>query len=102
MPTVGQVTDEGPGRKGSLMPIGIVAGAVGVCLLLLILGFLVPRWSRKPQRETNKALGTGARAARKAGPGRVGRWMAKPFHSSSRMADRSAATGRKARRKAPF
>lgn len=83
------------------MPIGI-AVIVVVCVLLLILGFLVPRLSRKPQRETNKALGSGARVARKAGPGRTGRWLAKPFHTSSRMADRSAATGRKARRNAPF
>ena len=71
---------------------------VGVCLLLLVLGFLLPRLSRRPQRGVDRALGEGQSAAYHA-PGPLGRLLAKPFRSSQRAADRSAATGRRARSK---
>lgn len=79
----------------------VVAAIVGVCVLLLILGFLVPRLSHGPQRGTNRALGTGGRTAGKA-PGALGRWLSKPFHTSSRAANRSAQAGRGTRWKMPF
>jgi hypothetical protein len=65
-----------------------------------VLGFLVPRL-RAPQTGVNKALGTGARGASKA-PGRLGRWLAKPFRTSSRAANKSASAGRKGRSKLPL
>jgi hypothetical protein len=71
---------------------------VGVCLLLLVLGFLVPRLSRWPQRGVDRTLTAGQRTGSKA-PGLLGRLLAKPFGTSRRAADRSAAAGRRARGK---
>jgi hypothetical protein len=76
----------------------LIAAMVAVCLLLLVLGFLVPRLSRGPQRGVDKTLTRGQGVAGRA-PGPLGRLLAKPFGSSRRAADRSAATGRKARSK---
>jgi uncharacterized protein DUF6411 len=75
-----------------------IAAIVGICILLLILAFLAPRLSRGPERATHRAFGTGGRAAGKA-PGPLGRWLSKPFSTSSRAAGKSASTGRRARRK---
>ena len=40
----------------------IVLVIVGVCILLLILGFLLPRLSIWPQRGVDRTLGGGQRA----------------------------------------
>jgi hypothetical protein len=80
------------------MVIGVI---VAVCILLLILGFTVPRLSRYPQRGVDKTLSAGSRGASHA-PGRLGRWLSKPFRTSERAADKSAAAGRRGRSKAPF
>lgn len=74
---------------------------VGVCVLLFVLAFLVPRLSRHPQRGVDRSLGTGQSAAGKA-PGPVGRLLQKPFSSSRRAANKSAATGRRGRGKLPL
>ncbi|WP_320783256.1 DUF6411 family protein [Streptomyces sp. CRN 30] len=79
----------------------VVAGIVAVCVVLLVLAFLVPRLSRHPERGTQRTLGAGSQAAGKA-PGPLGRWLSKPFHSSSRAVSRSGSTGRKARGRMPF
>ena len=79
------------------MTIAVIAG---VCILLLILGFLVPRLSHKPQRGVDKTLTAGQAAGSKA-PGRLGRWLQKPFSSSRKAADKSASAGRRARGKSP-
>ncbi|GGX88809.1 DUF6411 family protein [Streptomyces minutiscleroticus] len=79
----------------------VVAGIVAVCAVLLVLAFLVPRLSRHPERGTQRTLGAGSQAAGKA-PGRLGRWLSKPFNSSSRAVGRSGSTGRKARGHMPF
>ena len=76
----------------------LIAAIIGVCILLLILGFLVPRLSRGPQRGVDKTLTRGQTTASKA-PGPLGRLLAKPFGSSRRAADRSASAGRRARGK---
>jgi hypothetical protein len=78
-----------------------IAIIVGICILLLILGFLAPRLSTKPQSGVDRAFNRGGNLAGKA-PGRLGRWLRKPFSSSQRAADKSAATGRKGRRKMPL
>lgn len=80
------------------MTIAIIAG---VCVVLLILAFLAPRLSSHPQRGVNSVLGGGGRAAGKA-PGALGRWLAKPFHSSNRAANKSASAGRRGRGKLPL
>jgi uncharacterized protein DUF6411 len=79
----------------------LIGAIVVVCILLLILGFLVPRLSRYPQRGVDKTLSSGSRGASHA-PGPLGRWLSKPFRSSQRAADKSAAAGRRGRSKAPL
>ncbi|MDT0425055.1 MULTISPECIES: DUF6411 family protein [Streptomyces] len=79
----------------------VVLGIVGVCVVLLVLAFLVPRFSRKPQRGTQRTLGLGSRAGSKA-PGILGRLFSKPFSSSSKAVGHSGSAGRKARGHMPF
>jgi Family of unknown function (DUF6411) len=79
----------------------VIGAIVAVCILLLILGFLVPRLSRHPQRGVDKTLGAGSRGASHA-PGKLGRLLSKPFSTSRRAADKSASTGRRGRAKMPF
>jgi hypothetical protein len=80
------------------MTIAIVAG---FCVLLLIFAFLAPRLSRHPERGGQKVLGFGSRGASKA-PGKLGRWLAKPFQSSQKAVSKSGSAGRKGRRKLPL
>jgi len=77
-----------------------VAIIVGVCIVLLVLAFLLPRLSRHPQRGVDKTLGIGQSGASKA-PGRLGRWLQKPFSHSRKATNKSAQTGREARSKFP-
>lgn len=77
------------------MFIGVV---VAICVVLFVLALLAPKLSRKPQAAVDRGFGAGARAAGHA-PGALGRWLAKPFRSSQRAADKSAAAGRKAHHK---
>lgn len=78
-----------------------IAVIIAVCVVLLLLAFLAPRLSTKPQHGVDRVLGTGGRAAGKA-PGPLGRWLRKPFTSSERAADKSASLGRRGRRKMPL
>lgn len=77
-----------------------VAIIVGVCIVLLVLAFLLPRLSRHPQRGVDRTLGIGQSGASKA-PGRLGRWLQKPFSHSRKATNKSAQTGREARSKFP-
>ncbi|MEU0137403.1 DUF6411 family protein [Streptomyces sp. NPDC006296] len=79
----------------------IIVGIVAVCVVLLVLAFLLPRFSRHPQNGTQRTLGAGARAGGKA-PGILGRLLQKPFSSSSRAVGRSGSAGRRARSRMPF
>ena len=78
----------------------LIAAVAGICVLLLILGFLAPRLSSKPQRGVNKTFSTGGNAAGHA-PGPLGRWLRKPFDSSNKAANKSASAGRRGRSKTP-
>ena len=80
------------------MTIGII---VAVCILLLILGCLVPRLSRGPQRGVDRTLGAGQRAGGKA-PGPIGKLFSKSFGTSRKATNKSASTGRRARGKMPL
>ena len=71
-----------------------------VCIVLLVLAFLLPRLSHKPQRGVDKTLGVGQRAGAKA-PGPLGRLFQKPFSSSRKATNKSASAGRRARGKTP-
>jgi uncharacterized protein DUF6411 len=80
------------------MVIGVV---VGICVLLLILGFLVPRLSNHAKRGTDKGFGLGQRAGSKA-PGPVGTLLSKSFGKSRQASDKSHSAGKSAREKMPF
>ena len=80
------------------MTIAIVAA---ICILLLILGFLAPRLSSKPQHGVNRVFGAGGNTAGKA-PGKSGRWLRKPFDTSNKAANKSASLGRRGRNKMPM
>ena len=74
---------------------------VSICVLLLVLGFLLPRLSHGPQRGVDKSLGVGQRAGGKA-PGPIGRLFSKSFGTSRKATNRSASAGRKGRGKLPL
>lgn len=78
----------------------LIAAIAVICVLLLVLGFLVPRLSRGPQKGVDKTLTAGQSAGAKA-PGPLGRWFQKPFSSSRKAADKSASLGRRGRGKTP-
>jgi hypothetical protein len=78
-----------------------IAVIVGICVVLLILGFLLPRLSRHPQRGVDRTLGVGQRAGGKA-PGPLGRLFQKAFGTSRNATNKSAATGRRGREKLPL
>ena len=80
------------------MTIGII---IAVCVILLVLGFLVPRLSSGPQRGVDRTLGVGQRAGGKA-PGPIGRLFSKSFGTSRKATNKSASSGRKARGKLPL
>ncbi len=79
------------------MTIAVIAV---ICVLLLVLGFLLPRLSHKPQRGVDKTLGVGQQAGSKA-PGLLGRLLQKPFSSSRKATNKSASLGRRGRGKTP-
>ena len=80
------------------MTIVVIAG---VCVVLLVLAFLLPRLSRGPERGVNKSLSAGQRAGSKA-PGALGRLLQKPFSSSKKATSKSASLGRRGRGKLPL
>lgn len=79
------------------MTIAVVAG---ICVVLLVLAFLLPRLSRHPQRGVSRTLGAGERAGGSA-PGKLGEWLRKPFQNAKRATNRSAGAGRRGRAKLP-
>jgi hypothetical protein len=80
------------------MVIGVV---IGICVLLAILGFLVPRLSNHARRGSDKGFSLGQRAGGKA-PGPIGRLLSKSFGKSQRAADKSHSAGKTARETMPF
>lgn len=79
------------------MTIAIIAG---VCVVLAVLAFLLPRLSQHAQRGVDGTLGAGQSAAGKA-PGKMGEWLQKPFRSSRKATNKSAQKGREGRGKTP-
>jgi hypothetical protein len=78
-----------------------IAIIVAVCIVLLVLGFLLPRLSFGPQRGVDRTLGVAQRTGGKA-PGPVGKLFSKGFGTSRRATNKSASTGRRARGKLPL
>jgi Family of unknown function (DUF6411) len=79
----------------------IIAVVVGICVLLAILGFLVPALSNHARRGSDKGFSLGRRAGSKA-PGPIGRLLSKSFGKSQNAADKSHSAGKSARAKLPF
>jgi hypothetical protein len=79
----------------------LIGAVIGICVLLAILGFLVPRLSNHARRGTDKGFSMGQRAGGKA-PGPIGSLLSKTFGKSRRAADKSHSGGQKARSKLPF
>ena len=79
----------------------LIGGVIAFCILILILAFLAPRLSRHPERGGQKVLGVGNRGASKA-PGKLGRWLSKPFQTSQKAVSKSGSTGRRGRDKMPL
>ena len=73
----------------------MLIGVVVICIVALGFELLAPRLSRKPQGAAHRGFGAAARASSYA-PASLGPWLPKPFRSSPRAADWSAAAGRKA------
>ena len=78
-----------------------IAAIVAICIVLLVLGFVLPRLSRGPQRGVDRTLGSGAEGGGKA-PGPIGRLFSKSFGTSRKATNKSASTGRRARGKLPL
>jgi hypothetical protein len=78
-----------------------IAVIIGVCVILAVLAFLLPRLSWWPQRGVDNTLGAGQSTAAKA-PGKTGEWLQKPFRASRRATNRSAQKGREGRSKMPL
>jgi hypothetical protein len=79
----------------------LIGGIIAFCVLILILAFLAPRLSRRPERGGERVLGLGSRGANKA-PGKLGRWLGKPFRTSQRAVAKSGSAGRRGRSKMPM
>jgi hypothetical protein len=79
----------------------VIGAVIALCVLLAILGFLVPRLSNHAKRGTDRGFGLGQRAGGKA-PGPIGRLLSKSFGKSRQATDKSHSAGKKAREKAPF
>ncbi len=77
-----------------------IAIIIGVCIVLAILAFLLPRTSIWPQKGVDKTLGAGEDAAGNL-PGKAGELAQKPFESSRKATNKSAQKGREGRSKMP-
>ena len=66
----------------------LIAGVIAICVILAILGFLVPRLSNDARRGSDKGFSLGQRAGGKA-PGPIGRLLSKSFGKSRSAADKS-------------
>ena len=76
----------------------LLACVIVAAILLLVLGFLAPRLSRKPQHELDKGLEKADDKAQQA-PGPLDKVMDKSTRTSRKIADAATETGREARYK---
>jgi hypothetical protein len=76
----------------------LTAAIIVFCVLVFIVAFLAPRLSRRFQQAGEKPLELGQRAGGKA-PGKLGKWLRKPFSAGDRAIEKSGSEGRKARMK---
>lgn len=79
----------------------LLAAVIVLCVVLAVLGFLLPSLSRHARRGTDKGFSLGRRAGSKA-PGPIGRLLSKTLGKSQSAADRSHSAGQRARSKSPL
>ncbi|MET0306392.1 MAG: DUF6411 family protein [Solirubrobacterales bacterium] len=79
----------------------LIGAIIALCVILAVLGFLLPRLSDHARRGSDKGFSMGQRAGSKA-PGPIGRLLSKSFGKSQSAADKSHSAGKRARSKAPF
>ena len=78
-----------------------IAIIIGVCIILAILAFLLPRLSRHPQRGVDSTLAAGESAAGTA-PGKLGEWLKSPSSIPAKPRTRAPRRGARDARKHPF
>jgi hypothetical protein len=76
----------------------LIGAIIAFCVLVFVVALLAPRMSVWLERAGDKPLGAGQRTAGKA-PGRLGRWLAKPFGKSRKAVHKSGSAGRRSRAK---
>ena len=79
----------------------LIAAIVGLCILLALLGFLVPTLSNRAKHGTDKGFSLGQRATSKA-PGPIDSLLTKSLSKSQRATSKSHSAGKKSRFKLPF
>ena len=79
----------------------LIAAVIAFCVVLFVIALLWPRGSRGVERGGDAPLRAGQAAASEA-PGRLGRWLQKPFSSSRKAVHKSGSAGRKTRFKLPL
>lgn len=79
----------------------LIGAVIALCIILAILGFLLPRLSNHARRGSDKGFSLGQRAGGKA-PGPIGRFLSKGFGKSREAADKSHSAGQRARSKLPL
>ena len=79
----------------------LIAAVIVFCIVLAVLAFLAPRLSRYFQRAGDKPLQVGQRTSGKA-PGKLGKWLQKPFSTSRKAVRKSGEKGRESRAKSPL
>ena len=79
----------------------LIAAIVGLCILLALLGFLVPALSDRAKRGTDKGFSLGQRATSKT-PRPIDSLLTKSLGKSQRATSKSHAAGKKSRFKLPF
>jgi len=79
----------------------LIGAVIAICVVLAILGFLVPSLSNRARRGSDEGFSLGQRAGSKA-PGPLGRLLSKSFGKSRSAADKSHSAGQRARSKMPL
>jgi hypothetical protein len=79
----------------------LIAAIIGLCALLALLGFLVPRLSDHAKHGTDKGFAAGQRAGSKA-PGPLGSFLTKSLGKSQNATTKSHSAGKRTRFKLPF
>jgi len=75
----------------------LIGAVIAFCVLVFLVAILAPRVSRYLERGGDAPLRGGQRAAGKA-PGKLGRWLQKPFGTSRKAVHKSGAAGREVHR----